>query len=76
MDLATLKAQGQVAPLGNGWPGFVRYDGSAEVVVALGCQNNKDRALVAYGDLLQWPEDINPVAIAPAMSPSGCTGVG
>ncbi|MER6031943.1 hypothetical protein [Streptomyces sp. NPDC001851] len=49
--------QGQAAPLGNGWPGFVRYDGSAQVVVALDCQNYKNRALVAYGDLIQWPED-------------------
>ncbi|MGV4982982.1 hypothetical protein ACVB8X_24345 [Streptomyces sp. NRAIS4] len=49
--------QGQAAPLGNGWPGFVRDDGSAQVVVALDCQNNKNRALVAYGDLIQWPED-------------------
>ncbi|MFI9255961.1 hypothetical protein [Streptomyces sp. NPDC053069] len=49
--------QGQVVPLGNGWPGFVRYDGAAQVVVALDCQNNKNRALVAYGDLIQWPKD-------------------
>ncbi|MET9077031.1 hypothetical protein ABZX95_33900 [Streptomyces sp. NPDC004232] len=49
--------QGQAAPLGNGWPGYVRYDGSAQVVVALDCQNNKNRALVAYGDLIQWPDD-------------------
>ncbi|MEU3826184.1 hypothetical protein AB0F36_12810 [Streptomyces sp. NPDC029080] len=49
--------RGQVAPLGNGWPGFVRYDGTAEVMVALDCQNSRSRALVAYGDLIQWPED-------------------
>ncbi|MFJ4583854.1 hypothetical protein [Streptomyces echinatus] len=49
--------KGQAAPLGNGWPGFVRYDGYAQVVVALDCRNDADRALVAYGDLVRWPED-------------------
>ncbi|MGF1235800.1 hypothetical protein ACQSME_00875 [Streptomyces sp. 2-6] len=49
--------QGQAAPLGGGWPGFVRYDGTAQVVVALDCRNDRNRALVAYGDLVQWPKD-------------------
>ncbi|MCH0567050.1 hypothetical protein [Streptomyces sp. MUM 2J] len=49
--------KGQAAPLGSGWPGVIRYDGTAQVVVALECQNAKDKALLAYGDLIRWPED-------------------
>ncbi|MFR9798683.1 hypothetical protein ACL02U_22720 [Streptomyces sp. MS06] len=49
--------KGQAAPLGSGWPGVIRYDGTAQVVVALDCQNAKGKALLAYGDLIRWPED-------------------
>ncbi|MEU6216773.1 hypothetical protein ABZ845_04525 [Streptomyces sp. NPDC047022] len=42
----------QAAPLGHGWPGIVRYDGGVYgVVVALDCENQKSKALVAYGEL-------------------------
>ncbi|MBN0044863.1 hypothetical protein JS756_12235 [Streptomyces actuosus] len=34
--------EGQAAPLGSGWPGVIRYDGPAQVVVALECQNAKE----------------------------------
>ncbi|MEV0266283.1 hypothetical protein AB0I49_33750 [Streptomyces sp. NPDC050617] len=43
--------KGQAAPLGNGWPGVTRYDGgTSQVMVALDCVNQKNKALVAYGD--------------------------
>ncbi|WP_208033767.1 hypothetical protein [Streptomyces cyanogenus] len=41
----------QAAPLGNGWPGVVRYDGTWQIMVVLDCAKQKDKALVAYGDL-------------------------
>ncbi len=41
----------QAAPLGNGWSGVVRYDGTWQIMVALDCANQRDKALVAYGDL-------------------------
>ncbi|MET8766090.1 hypothetical protein [Streptomyces sp. NPDC004658] len=41
----------QAAPLGGGWPGVVRYDGTWQIMVALDCANEKDKALVTYGDL-------------------------
>ncbi|MFE1312361.1 hypothetical protein [Streptomyces sp. NPDC058755] len=41
----------QAAPLGNGWSGVVRYDGTWQIMVALDCVNQKNKALVAYGDL-------------------------
>jgi hypothetical protein len=43
--------RGQAAPLGNGWPGVVRHDETWQVMVTLDCQNQKGKALVAYGDL-------------------------
>ncbi|MFH9961574.1 hypothetical protein ACH4PR_09350 [Streptomyces mirabilis] len=43
--------RGQAAPLGNGWPGIVRHDDAWQVMVAIDCQNEKSKALVAYGDL-------------------------
>ncbi|MFJ6666199.1 hypothetical protein [Streptomyces sp. NPDC091383] len=43
----------QAAPLGHGWSGVVRYAGGTyQVMAALDCVNQKDKALVAYGDLL------------------------
>ncbi|MEV8555469.1 hypothetical protein AB0478_03150 [Streptomyces sp. NPDC051917] len=43
----------QAAPLGHGWSGVVRYEGGTyQVMVALDCVNQKNKALVAYGDLL------------------------
>ncbi|MFJ4948714.1 hypothetical protein [Streptomyces sp. NPDC088760] len=41
----------QAAPLGNGWSGVVRYDGTWQIMVVLDCAHQKDKALVAYGDL-------------------------
>ncbi|MFJ4325797.1 hypothetical protein ACIP3A_22125 [Streptomyces tricolor] len=41
----------QAAPLGNGWPGVVRHDGTWQIMVALDCLNQKNKALVAHGDL-------------------------
>lgn len=41
----------RTAPLGNGWPGVVRHDETSQVMVTLDCQNQKSKALVAYGDL-------------------------
>ncbi|MBN0048245.1 hypothetical protein JS756_29875 [Streptomyces actuosus] len=43
--------KGQAAPLGNGWSGVVRHDGTTQIMVALDCRNQKSKALVAYGDL-------------------------
>ncbi|MEU0006499.1 hypothetical protein ABZ079_20050 [Streptomyces sp. NPDC006314] len=42
----------QAAPLGHGWSGVVRRDGTYQVMVTLDCVNQKNKALVAYGDLL------------------------
>ncbi|MFD5077516.1 hypothetical protein [Streptomyces sp. NPDC058371] len=42
---------GQAAPLGSGWPGILRHDETWQVMVALDCQNQRSKALVAYGDL-------------------------
>ncbi|MYQ98087.1 MULTISPECIES: hypothetical protein [unclassified Streptomyces] len=43
----------QAAPLGQGWSGVVRYAGGTyQVMAALDCVNQKNKALVAYGDLL------------------------
>ena len=42
----------QAAPLGHGWSGIIRYDGNWQIMVALDCVNQKDKALVAYGDLV------------------------
>jgi hypothetical protein len=42
----------QAAPLGHGWSGIVRYDGTWQIMVALDCANQKNKALVAYGDLI------------------------
>ncbi|NEB81492.1 hypothetical protein G3I40_40720 [Streptomyces sp. SID14478] len=50
-DEATKGLKGQAAPLGNGWPGIVRNDGTWQIAVALDCVNHKNKALVAYGDL-------------------------
>ncbi|WP_266700844.1 hypothetical protein [Streptomyces sp. NBC_01571] len=50
-DSDTDGVEGQAAPLGNGWPGIVIDQGFPQVVVALDCQNQRSRALVAYGDL-------------------------
>ncbi|MEU6664623.1 hypothetical protein [Streptomyces sp. NPDC046727] len=47
----TLGVREQAAPLGNGWSGVVRYDGTWQIMVALDCANQKNKALVAYGDL-------------------------
>ncbi|KOV95298.1 hypothetical protein [Streptomyces sp. NRRL B-3648] len=41
----------QAAPLGDGWPGVVRYDGTWQIMVALDCARQQGKALVAYGDL-------------------------
>ncbi|NGO75148.1 hypothetical protein G6045_05545 [Streptomyces sp. YC504] len=41
----------QAAPLGQGWSGVVRRDGTWQVMVSLDCVNQKSKALVAYGDL-------------------------
>jgi hypothetical protein len=43
--------RGQAVPLGHGWSGIARYQGGWQVMVALDCQNQKNKALVAYGDL-------------------------
>ncbi|MFF1588772.1 hypothetical protein ACFVY0_11795 [Streptomyces sp. NPDC058286] len=43
--------RGQAAPLGHGWSGIARYQGGWQVMVALDCRNQKDKALVASGDL-------------------------
>ncbi|MEW2621194.1 hypothetical protein [Streptomyces sp. NPDC048106] len=43
----------QAAPLGHGWSGVLRYAGGTyQVMAALDCVNQQDKALVAYGDLL------------------------
>ncbi|WP_199570864.1 hypothetical protein [Streptomyces murinus] len=43
----------QAAPLGHGWSGVLRHAGGTyQVMAALDCLNQKDKALVAYGDLL------------------------
>ncbi|GGR52955.1 MULTISPECIES: hypothetical protein [Streptomyces] len=43
----------QAAPLGHGWSGVVRREsGTYQVMVALDCVNQRNKALVAYGDLL------------------------
>lgn len=47
--------RGQAAPLGYGWSGIARYQGGWQVMVALDCRNQKDKALVAYGDLRGEP---------------------
>ncbi|MGW1891688.1 hypothetical protein ACWCP6_15750 [Streptomyces sp. NPDC002004] len=49
--------RGRAAPLGGGWPGIVRNDGNAQIIVALDCQNQKNKALVAQGDLVSPPRD-------------------
>ncbi|MCX3058708.1 hypothetical protein [Streptomyces beihaiensis] len=43
--------KGQAAPLGNGWPGVLRHNGTWQSMVTLDCTNEKNKALVAYGDL-------------------------
>ncbi|MEU5078991.1 MULTISPECIES: hypothetical protein [Streptomyces] len=43
----------RAAPLGHGWPGVLRHEsGTYQVMVALDCVNQRNKALVAYGDLL------------------------
>ncbi|MEU6218370.1 hypothetical protein ABZ845_12750 [Streptomyces sp. NPDC047022] len=49
--------RGRAAPLGGGWPGIVRADGDAQVIVALDCRNQKNKALVVQGDLVSPPQD-------------------
>ncbi|MGW2489784.1 hypothetical protein ACWCV9_21555 [Streptomyces sp. NPDC001606] len=44
-------ARAQAAPLGNGWSGVVRYDGSWQIMVTLHCAKPNGKELVAYGDL-------------------------
>lgn len=50
-DSAYNGVRAQAAPLGNGWSGVVRQDGIGQVMVMLDCVNQKNKALVAYGDL-------------------------
>ncbi|MFE2380105.1 hypothetical protein [Streptomyces misionensis] len=50
--------RGQAAPLGDGWSGVVRHEGGTyQVMAALDCVNQKNKALVAYGDLLGTAND-------------------
>ncbi|GAA2452441.1 hypothetical protein ACFPFX_13540 [Streptomyces mauvecolor] len=60
---------GQVAPLGGGWSGIVRNDGSAAVQVALDCRNDRSKALVAYGSFAA-------PGFAPSKSAAALTGLG
>ncbi|MFI6054115.1 hypothetical protein ACIBCO_28995 [Streptomyces violascens] len=61
--------KGQVAPLGGGWSGVVRNDGSAAVQVALDCRNDRSKALVAYGSFAA-------PGFAPSKSAAALTGLG
>jgi hypothetical protein len=54
----------QVAPLGNGWSGLARRQGTWQVMVALDCVNEKQKTLVAYGDLTGTSNDATLTGLA------------
>ncbi|WP_438294018.1 hypothetical protein [Streptomyces sp. HUAS TT7] len=49
-------ARAQAAPLGQGWPGIIRYRGAPTIMVTLDCQNDRTKALVALGVLMNTPD--------------------
>ncbi|MBL1096620.1 hypothetical protein [Streptomyces coffeae] len=54
-------ARAQAAPVGSGWPGVIRKYGylGSTVIVAVDCQNQRNKALVASGEVFKTPDGIS-----------------